>query len=53
MFRYHNLMAKVGMVKTSGDKPKTIDRNFGADFWTKDAMEGVRICQRIVEEKHL
>lgn len=23
----------------------------GADFWTKDAMEGVRICQRIVEKK--
>ncbi len=23
----------------------------GADFWTKDAMEGVRICQQIVEKK--
>jgi methanogenic corrinoid protein MtbC1 len=23
----------------------------GADFWTNDAMEGVRICQRIVEKK--
>ncbi len=23
----------------------------GADFWTKDAMEGVRICQSIVEER--
>jgi len=23
----------------------------GADFWTKDAMEGVRICQRIVEKE--
>jgi methanogenic corrinoid protein MtbC1 len=24
----------------------------GADFWTKDAMEGVRICQQVVEKKH-
>ncbi len=24
----------------------------GADYWTKDAMEGVRICQQIVERKH-
>ena len=23
----------------------------GADYWTKDAMEGVRICQRIAESK--
>jgi methanogenic corrinoid protein MtbC1 len=24
----------------------------GADYWTTDAMEGVRICQMITEKKH-
>lgn len=24
----------------------------GADHWTNDAMEGVRICQRLLEERH-
>ena len=23
----------------------------GADYWTVDAMEGVRICQRVVQER--
>ena len=30
--------------------PKICDF-IGADYWTKDAMEGVRICRRIVEGK--
>jgi methanogenic corrinoid protein MtbC1 len=30
---------------------ETVSRFVGADFWTTDAFEGVRICQRIVQKK--
>jgi methanogenic corrinoid protein MtbC1 len=26
-------------------------RYIGADFWTNDAMQGVRMCQRYMEER--
>jgi methanogenic corrinoid protein MtbC1 len=30
---------------------ETVARYVGADHWTNDAMEGVRICQRLVESR--
>jgi hypothetical protein len=29
---------------------ETVCRFVGADFWTTDAFEGVRICQRILQK---
>jgi methanogenic corrinoid protein MtbC1 len=34
-----------------GTLNETVCRFVGADFWTTDALEGVRICQRIVQKK--
>ncbi len=32
-----------------GTIDEVVARYIGADYWTTDAMEGVRICQRVME----
>ncbi len=61
---YESMKETVGLLRrksTPGQSPipivigggmlnETVCRFVGADFWTTDALEGVRICQRIVNK---
>jgi methanogenic corrinoid protein MtbC1 len=43
--------APIPIIIGGGTLNETVCRFVGADFWTTDALEGVRICQRIVHQK--